>query len=77
MYSKHNRSPSSARCELRESGNPVGLLNVSNCCYLNSLLQCYFLLNDFVVEILKALPLENIERVILKENKTRLKRIKN
>ena len=50
-----------AKYELREGHNPVGLLNVSNCCYLNSLLQCYFLMNDFTASLLEAEPLPNLE----------------
>lgn len=42
------------RDELREPNTPVGLFNVSNCCYLNSLLQCYFLMGAFTREILSA-----------------------
>jgi uncharacterized UBP type Zn finger protein len=53
---KHNYSPN----EIRDEGTPVGLLNVSNCCYLNSLLQCYFLMGDFTREILSAQQVEEL-----------------
>lgn len=43
-----------AKDELREENIPVGLFNVANCCYLNSLLQCYFLMGAFTREILEA-----------------------
>lgn len=50
--------------ELRDPNNPVGLLNVSNCCYLNSLLQCYFLMDDFKIALLSAEPLQNIDQIL-------------
>jgi ubiquitin C-terminal hydrolase len=55
----------------------VGLLNVSNCCYLNSLLQCYFLMNDFKVALLTAEPLDRLEEILANQSKTKLKRIRN
>jgi ubiquitin C-terminal hydrolase len=55
---KHNQLMT--KYELREQNNPVGLLNVSNCCYLNSLLQCYFLMNDFMICLLTAEPLDRL-----------------
>jgi ubiquitin C-terminal hydrolase len=42
------------RGEFREANTPVGLMNISNCCYLNSLMQCYFLMGEFTREILEA-----------------------
>lgn len=65
----------SSRYELREPNHPVGLLNISNCCYLNSLLQCYFLMHKFKQILLAAEPLQEID-LILAENKTKLKRVK-
>ncbi len=53
----------------------MGLLNISNCCYLNSLLQCYFLMTQFKQILLTAEPLPDIEQV-LAENKTKLKRVR-
>lgn len=55
LFSRTNKhQQSGVKIELREENYPVGLLNVSNCCYLNSLLQCYFLLNDFKSAILTS-----------------------
>jgi ubiquitin C-terminal hydrolase len=53
----------------------VGLLNISNCCYLNSLLQCYFLMDKFKQILLSAEPLDEIAEV-LADNRTKLKRVK-
>jgi ubiquitin C-terminal hydrolase len=55
LYSKSSKfNPLNSRAELREASNPVGLLNISNCCYLNSLTQCYFLMSKFKEIILSA-----------------------
>jgi ubiquitin C-terminal hydrolase len=43
LYTKI-REDNFGRGEFREINTPVGLMNVSNCCYLNSLLQCYYLM---------------------------------
>ena len=53
----------------------MGLLNISNCCYLNSLLQCYFLMAQFKQILLTAEPLPDIEQV-LADNRTKLKRVR-
>ena len=37
----------------REDGAPVGILNVGNTCYFNSLLQVYFHIPGFVEKVLK------------------------
>ena len=66
-----------SRVELREAEYPVGLLNVSNCCYLNSLLQCYFLMDRFKTAILTAEPLPGFEEVLAAESKTKVKRIRS
>jgi ubiquitin carboxyl-terminal hydrolase 25/28 len=42
LYSEAIGELGSVEDETREEGLPVGLKNVSNCCYLNSLLQSYF-----------------------------------
>ena len=44
---------------------------------MNSLLQCYFLLNDFKAAILTAEPLPNLEETLANESKTKVKRIRN
>jgi hypothetical protein len=78
LFSKSNKhQPSTSKVELREENYPVGLLNVSNCCYLNSLLQCYFLMNDFKSAILTAEPLPNLEQTLPNESKTKIKRIQS
>lgn len=65
LFSRNNKHQSSStKTELREENYPVGLLNVSNCCYLNSLLQCYFLMNDFKTAIFTAEPLANLEQTL-------------
>lgn len=65
LFSRNNKNNQlNLKYELREANNPVGLLNISNCCYLNSLLQCYFLMNDFKVALLTAEPLEKLEEVL-------------
>jgi ubiquitin carboxyl-terminal hydrolase 25/28 len=53
----------------------VGLLNIANCCYLNSLLQCYFLMDKFKQILLTADPLPDID-LLLHDNKTKLKRVR-
>lgn len=63
------------REELRDANTPVGLLNVSNCCYLNSLLQCYFLMGSFTREILQAEPIDSLPEQ--PESRVRNKRIIN
>lgn len=76
LFSRSARfNPLGARAELREPNNPVGLLNISNCCYLNSLLQCYFHMDKFKEILLAADPLDDIEEV-LADNRTKLKRVK-
>ncbi len=50
----------SSKTDIRDEINPVGLLNVHNCCYLNSLLQCYFLSSDLVKYVFEAEPLTSI-----------------
>ena len=78
MFSKTNKHQlSSGKVELREENYPVGLLNVSNCCYLNSLIQCYFLMNAFKTAILTTEPLPNLEEALANESKTKVKRIKS
>lgn len=78
LFSRNNKHQSSStKTELREENYPVGLLNVSNCCYLNSLLQCYFLMNDFKTAIFTVEPLANLEETLAHETKTKVKRIKN
>jgi len=78
MFSKTNKHQlSSDKVELREEHYPVGLLNVSNCCYLNSLLQCYFLMNEFKTAILTTEPLPNLEEILANESKTKVKRIRS
>lgn len=58
LYSRSNKfNPQNSKYELREPNNPVGLLNISNCCYLNSLIQCYFLMDKFKEILLTAEPL--------------------
>jgi len=65
LYSRSSKQNQlNSKYELREVNNPVGLLNISNCCYLNSLLQCYFLMNDFKVALLTAEPLVNLEEIL-------------
>lgn len=44
--------PISPEDRVREASVPVGLKNVGNTCYFNSLLQAYFMIPDFVKEIL-------------------------
>lgn len=44
--------------KMRKEGVPVGLKNVGNTCYFNSLLQAYFMMPSFVEEIMKFKPKE-------------------
>ena len=64
-----------SREDIREVNNPVGLLNVSNCCYLNSLLQCYFLMGSLTREILQAEPMASLPEA--PESRVKNKRIQN
>lgn len=74
IYSRSGlRENKYARDELREPNVPVGLFNVSNCCYLNSLLQCYFLMGAFTREILSAEEIDNF----VEQSGTKIKRVKN
>lgn len=61
----------------REDGIPIALKNVSNCCYLNSLLQMFFLMPKFVDIVLTARPIskEQLDHVVT--NSIRNKRIFN
>lgn len=55
LYSRSSKfNPSNSKYQLRDVNNPVGLLNISNCCYLNSLIQCYFLMDKFKEILLLA-----------------------
>lgn len=40
--------------ETRQSGTPVGLDNIGNSCFMNSLLQCYFAIPPLVKQVLQA-----------------------
>lgn len=46
---------------LREEGTPVGIKNVGNTCYFNSLLQTYFLVPKFIESVLKFVPPVSLE----------------
>jgi ubiquitin carboxyl-terminal hydrolase 25/28 len=48
----HSFDPVSPEERVRVPGVPVGLRNVGNTCYFNSLLQAYFMIPNFVKEIL-------------------------
>jgi len=48
MSAPFSYEPLNAEQRLREEGTPVGLKNVGNTCYLNSILQVYFNLPEFV-----------------------------
>lgn len=61
----------------REDGIPVALKNVSNCCYLNSLLQMFFLMPKFVEIVLNARPIPKEELDKIVPNGIRNKRIFN
>lgn len=62
VYSTKNSRMSlpGKKIDIRDEYSPVGLLNVYNCCYLNSLLQCYFLSSDLISYILEAEPLTSL-----------------
>jgi ubiquitin carboxyl-terminal hydrolase 25/28 len=57
--------PISPEDRVRAEGVPVGLKNVGNTCYFNSLLQAYFMIPKFVQEVLafKEVALEGTEDV--------------
>jgi ubiquitin carboxyl-terminal hydrolase 25/28 len=40
----------------RQEGVPVGLMNVGNTCYFNSLMQTYFMIPQLVKEVLQFKP---------------------
>mgnify|MGYP000881453270 CR=1 FL=1 len=61
----------------REEEVPVALKNVSNCCYLNSLLQMFFLMPKFVEITLNAKPIPKEELDQIVPNGIRNKRIFN
>lgn len=46
---------------VRKDGEPVGLKNIGNTCYFNSLLQTLFRIEDFVREIVAVENLDKIE----------------
>jgi ubiquitin carboxyl-terminal hydrolase 25/28 len=41
---------------IREADTPVGLKNIGNTCYFNSLLQTYFTIPEFYEEIMSFTP---------------------
>jgi len=68
--------------KLRKSGEPVGLKNVGNTCYFNSLLQTLFRVRPFVKEVLHFVPrgkseINNVEPHILKRMSESRELVKN
>ncbi|KAJ5069991.1 specific protease [Anaeramoeba ignava] len=63
-----NYSPN-PKLNLREELIPIGLKNVGNTCFLNSLLQTYFMLPSFRNEILKFKPTQKEWEIQKKEMK--------
>lgn len=61
--------------EIREKGFPPVLENVSNCCYLNSLLMAYYLMPELVKIVMRAVPLEKSDLDSLVSNNLKNKRI--
>ncbi|CAK67183.1 unnamed protein product (macronuclear) [Paramecium tetraurelia] len=63
---------------LRQKGKPVGLKNLANVCYLNSLIQTYFHNPIFVKEILSfKYPVQLNFEDLLNKNEAKAKRIKS
>ncbi|CAD8126422.1 unnamed protein product [Paramecium sonneborni] len=63
---------------LRQKGTPVGLKNLANVCYLNSLIQTYFHNPIFVKEILSfRYPIQLNFEDLLNKNEAKAKRIKS
>jgi len=75
---------------LRKSGQPIGLKNIGNTCYVNSLFQAYFMSNRFVTSILNFNPEIKVEEpnaasssskeekdIMIKKTEAAIKQIRN
>lgn len=77
IYRDNDQTNFMGQEDQREQGMPMALKNVSNCCYLNSLLQMFFLMPRFVEIVLKANPISKEQLDIVVPNSIRNKRIFN
>lgn len=54
--------PLNIKKQIREVNKPLGLKNVGNSCYLNSLLQIYYSIPEFYTEIMSFIPDEEEQK---------------